>query len=142
MKGPVQEMTIPGDEWEQYYAPREAARDNDGKPPLAQVLWFKRGLEQLAWHMERGREKYPDVDGVPNFVLGGKPDAEYTDAAMRHLAAFIGGAEIDPETGTEHLSAAVWNLLALQTLNREDDWEPPHYGKGPYYGTGPGRGEG
>ena len=98
----------------------QAKRYNEGKAPLAQVLWFKRGLEQLAWHMEAGRIKYTDVDGVPNFMLGGKPDEEYTDAAMRHLMAFVNGEEIDAETGTEHLSAVVWNVFALQTLNRSD----------------------
>ena len=98
----------------------EALRDNVGKPELGQILWMRRGLEQLAVHMAVGRAKYPDdvATGLPNFMLGGKPDQEYTDAAMRHLAKFVCGEELDAETGTEHLSACVWNLLALQSLNR------------------------
>jgi len=99
---------------------KPAARDNAGKPEMSQILWMARGLEQLAIHMAVGRDKYPDDEetGLPNFMLGGKPDQEYTDAAVRHLTKFIGGQELDEESGTEHLSAAVWNLLALQSLNR------------------------
>ncbi len=95
----------------------EALRDNAGKPELGEVFWFR--LEWLAEHCAAGRLKYPDTDeGIPNWTLGGKPDQEYTDAAARHLAAFVRGEEWDSETGTHHLAAVAWNALALLTCNR------------------------
>lgn len=95
----------------------EAARHNAGKPELSQVFHFH--LEWLAAHCAAGRLKYPDASpGVPNWTLGGKPDQEYLDAATRHLALLMRGEEYDPELGTHHAAAVVWNMLALLTLNR------------------------
>tara|TARA_R110000787_G_scaffold211213_1_gene320923 strand:+ start:201 stop:548 length:348 start_codon:yes stop_codon:yes gene_type:complete len=96
---------------------QKAARHNEGKPELSQLLHFKEGLEALAEHCAVGRSKYPDVDGVPNWILGGKPDQEYLDAAVRHLAAIVQGEEVDPETGTLHAAAVAWNMLTLMTVN-------------------------
>lgn len=93
-----------------------ALRHNEGKPELGQVLWFD--LEWLAAHMAAGRAKYPDDSGRPNFMKGGKPDQEYTDAMARHLKAFVTGEEFDGELHTHHLAAVAWNALALLTLNR------------------------
>ena len=108
-----------------------ALRNNSNKPRLAEVFWFRRGLEQLAIHMQAGRAKYRDLPcGTPNFMAGSlpggelKPDSEYLDAAVRHLAKMVTGEKIDAETGTEHASAVVWNILALQTLNYESDAVP------------------
>ena len=66
---------------------QKAARHNEGKPELSQLLHFKEGLEALAEHCTVGRSKYPDVDGVPNWILGGKPDQEYLDAAVRRCSS-------------------------------------------------------
>ena len=96
-----------------------ALRDNEGKAKLSQLLGFKRAMVELARHTTQGRIKYPDTpDGKPNWSLGGKPDEEYLDAALRHITEVVCGNEVDPESGTEHISAAIWNLMALQTLNR------------------------
>lgn len=98
-----------------------AARNNEGKPTLGQLLHFYPALVQLAAHCDAGRVKYPDLDdGRPNWTLGGKPDSEYIDAALRHLAAHVRGEELDHETGTRHLVAALWNLAAIVTLNHPD----------------------
>jgi len=108
--------------------PVEAARANSGKPELAQLLLFAPALEALAAHCTAGRAKYADrPDGQPNWTLGGKPDSEYTDAAMRHLAAFVGGARYDRETGTQHLAAVLWNIATLITMNHDD--LPTTYGE-------------
>lgn len=97
-------------------AERVAARDNAAKPPLAtELLWFD--LDWIAAHAARGRVKYPDVDGKPNWTLGGKPDAEYLDAAMRHLTAMVRGQEYDRESGTHHAAAVVMNMLMMLTCN-------------------------
>ncbi len=98
-----------------------AARDNTGKPELGQVFWFGHALEALAAVMSSGRVKYPDqADGVPNFMLGGKPDVEYIDAATRHLALLARGERYDAELGTKHAAHVIWNMAALLTLNDAD----------------------
>lgn len=100
-------------------APRVAARNNSGKPELSQLHHFD--LEPLARHCSAGRQKYPDVDGVPNWTLGGKPDSEYLDAAMRHLGHHQRGQFLDAETGTPHLAAVAWNALACLTNNHKSE---------------------
>ena len=102
----------------------EAARETAGKPELAEVLHFD--LRFLADHCTAGRLKYPDHDGRPNWTLGGKPDAEYLNAATRHLAALVQGEEWDPELGTHHAAAVAWNMLVLLTNNRQ--WFPIQVG--------------
>ena len=99
----------------------KASRHNEGKPELSQLFHFEKGLEALAAHCAAGRDKYPDVDGVPNWTLGGKPDQEYLDAATRHLGAIVRGEVYDQETGTLHAAAVAWNMLALITLNHEGE---------------------
>lgn len=99
--------------------PATAARDNAGKPPLSDILWFEKGIEALAIHIARGREKYPDTNGRPNWDLGGKPDSEYFDAIARHLGQAVRGEVYDQESGTPHLAAVAWNALAYLSLNLE-----------------------
>lgn len=98
--------------------PVRAARANTGKPELSQLLHFR--LEAVAAHTSAGRAKYPDVDGVPNWKLGGKPDQEYLDAAVRHLTSCVQGEVYDSETRTFHAAAVAWNMLAMLTLNYAD----------------------
>ena len=76
-----------------------ALRDNEGKAKLSQLLGFKRAMVELARHTTQGRIKYPDTpDGQPNWSLGGKPDEEYLDAALRHITEVVCGNEVDPES--------------------------------------------
>lgn len=104
----------------------KAARDNAAKPRLvSNLVWFKHALEGLSAHMDAGRAKYPDVENehgdlVPNFTLGGKPDAEYIDAIARHAFRIAEGEVYDPETGTKHTAAIMWNAAALDSLNQSD----------------------
>lgn len=101
-----------------------AARHNANKAKLSQVMWFSPALAALAAHAEAGRRKYPDTQDpndpqrlIPNWYLGGKPDQEYIDAALRHLAALATGHLYDEETGTLHAAAVMWNMAALITCN-------------------------
>ncbi len=94
-----------------------ALRDNYGKSELSQLLHFLPALQELADHCSAGRLKYPDTDGVPNWLLGGKPESEYLDAAMRHLAAIVQGDVFDGELGTTHAAAVIWNLCVYVTCN-------------------------
>ena len=96
----------------------EASRDNADKPGLSDVLLWPQALSEWVRHAERGRIKYPDTpDGQPNWTLGGKPDSEYLDAAMRHMAAMKCGIEYDAESGTTHAAAVLWNIATLIECN-------------------------
>ena len=58
-------------------------------------------MEKVVKVLEFGAKKYPAADNwkqVPN----GKQ--RYTDAALRHLLAFVRGEYADPETGQSHLA--------------------------------------
>lgn len=109
--------------------PAAASRHNQGKPKLSQLHWFR--LEALAEHCSRGRDKYPDIDGEPNWLLGGKPDDEYLDSIARHLAELVKGNTHDEELGTLHAAAIAWNALALITLNQAD--LPVYHPQNPQY---------
>lgn len=93
-----------------------AMRDNAGKPELGRLLQFGKALDLLASVLAQGAIKYEDG----NWLKGGKPDAEYIDAALRHIRAFGMGEEYAADTGNHHLAHAAWNLLALLTVNRPD----------------------
>lgn len=58
---------------------------------------------RLAQHYENGSRKYGDR----NWELG-QPLSRYLDSAMRHLTKVTMGLEDE-----DHLTAAVWNLLAI-----------------------------
>ena len=58
-----------------------------------------------------GGEKYARY----NFVKGYKWSLSY-DAMQRHLMAFWGGENMDPESGLPHLAHAAWHCLALMTF--------------------------
>lgn len=67
-----------------------------------------RPLWLLAEHFGKGARKY-----LPrNYERGYDWSLSYA-AAQRHLNAFWGGDDIDPETGSPHLIAAAWHCLAL-----------------------------
>lgn len=131
----------------------EASRDNAGKPKLSELHWFGEALVMLADHCERGRTKYPDVKVypsgtpvttdfpaqdeanytymggteryVPNWTLGGKPDAEYLDAIERHLGKHVRGELYAEDMGTLHLIAIAWNALACVANNYSDRTSRP-----------------
>lgn len=94
-----------------------AARDNAGKAPMDFILDFPIAMEALARVMEVGAVKYER----DNWKKGGKPDAEYFGAAMRHLFAAKNaknaGEDVASDTGCLHAAHAVWNLLAYIELN-------------------------
>lgn len=97
----------------------QAARHNESKPALSEILHWPQALAEWAAHAQAGRAKYPDAEpGVPNWTLGGKPDDEYLDAAMRHLVAMKRGENYDPELGTTHAAAVIWNVSTLVQCNR------------------------
>lgn len=68
----------------------------------AKFLWA------LATHYGVGAQKYEDR----NWEKGYKWSLSL-DAHGRHLSAFLNHARHDPETGSHHLIAAIWHLIAL-----------------------------
>lgn len=58
-----------------------------------------------------GREKY----GQYNFLKGFEWSLAY-NAAQRHLLAFWGGEDLDPESGMPHVLHAAWQCLALASF--------------------------
>lgn len=51
-----------------------------------------------------------------NFAKGYKWSLSF-DALQRHLLAFWGGENVDPESGLPHLAHAAWHCLALLTFS-------------------------
>jgi|TARA_B110000211_G_scaffold225976_2_gene278973 hypothetical protein len=59
-----------------------------------------------------GEEKYPsDVSG-PNFRKGYLFSLSFS-AMQRHLWAWQGGEDVDPESGRQHLAHAAWHCFCL-----------------------------
>lgn len=65
-------------------------------------------LWSLAEHYGQGAKKYEDR----NWERGYAWSLSY-DACQRHLAQWVQGEDTDPETGTSHLVASAWHLIAL-----------------------------
>ena len=93
------------------------------KPRWDCVPWA--ALEQLVAVMTFGAEKY----GRYNY-RGGMAYSRLFAAALRHLTAWEGGADSDPESGLPHLAhaaACVLMLLDLAQLElpEDDRWTKP-----------------
>src|SRR6187431_514990 len=65
-------------------------------------------LWELATHYGKGARKYEDR----NWEKGYKWSLSF-DASQRHLNQFLLGERYDAETGSHHLIAAAWHLIAL-----------------------------
>jgi hypothetical protein len=72
-----------------------------------QPLW------ELAEHYGKGAKKYSDN----NWRKGVAWSLNYS-AALRHLALFWKGEDIDPETLSQHVIAAAWHCFALAEYSR------------------------
>lgn len=79
------------------------------KTPLGLLPWT--ALAQVAGVFKVGADKY----GAYNWRTPGQPvqHVTYVEAAFRHLAAYMDGQTIDPETGCNHLAHAACGLLIL-----------------------------
>jgi len=56
--------------------------------------------------------KYPDEDGVPNFMLGIQ-HTKIADSLLRHIIAWLMGENVDPESRQTHLAHAMCCLNML-----------------------------
>lgn len=71
-------------------------------------------LTKLATHYGIGAEKYDD-----NQWRKGYEWSKSYAALQRHLTAFWGGEDIDPETGSPHMAAVAWHAFTLMTFMDE-----------------------
>lgn len=96
----------------------QATKFDSGKPPVGLIP--QQALLAEARVMAFGAEKY----GRDNWRKG-MDWSRLTDAALRHLLAFIDGETLDPETGLPHLAhvrccTAFLLTYAAQNLGRDD----------------------
>jgi len=86
-----------------------------GKPPMS--LLDRRALEEIAQVLAFGAGKYD----AHNWRKGIR-FTRLTDAALRHLMAFVDGENKDPETGLSHVAHASCCLMFLLWMekNRPD----------------------
>lgn len=86
------------------------SKNDSGKPRLSLVP--KEAYWGMAAALTFGAQKYaPD-----NFKLG----IDYrriSDAALRHITAFMDGEELDPESGLSHLDHALASLAMLKYMS-------------------------
>jgi len=81
------------------------------------------GLSEVSKVLTFGATKY----GAHNW-RSGLQYSRLLSASMRHINAFNGGVDIDPESGISHLAHAACNLLMLIEfealgLGEDDRWE-------------------
>ena len=93
-------------------------KHDTGKPQLE--LLPTRALTEVGKVMTFGAKKY-----APNNWRGGFAWTRILGSTLRHLFAWAGGEDVDPETGLSHLSHAATNVLFLiemeQTNTGTDD---------------------
>ena len=79
-------------------------------------------LTELAEHYGRGATKYADHNWSNGYDWG----HSYA-SLMRHLTAFWGGEDIDPESGSKHIIAVAWHALTLSYfMDHHPDYDNRH----------------
>lgn len=72
-------------------------------------------MRELSEHYSKGAAKYDDH----NWRRGYAWSLNF-DALMRHLSAWWEGEDVDPETGSSHLSAVMWHAITLRYFQMHD----------------------
>jgi hypothetical protein len=92
------------------HAPRAKTYD-DGKPPMAHLPW--KALREVSLVQIAGKDKYGDFHNYRKGMEVGRN----LSCAVRHIADFMDGDDLDSETKRSHLaSAALRCLFALQNI--------------------------
>lgn len=81
-----------------------ASRQDPRKVPLRYALTFPAFLEAVARVSKYGEQKYAAYN-----YFKGMPLPDCLDSMMRHLVAWLGGEDNDPESGLSHLEHFAWN---------------------------------
>lgn len=87
----------------------QRAKRDTGKPRLDLIPWP--AVLGVARVMEHGLRKYEPH----SWRFGTLEDTRLVAAAMRHLIAWLGGADQDAESGLPHLDHASANVLMLSS---------------------------
>lgn len=80
---------------------------DDGKAPLACVPW--KGLREVAQVQAYGKKKYGDFYNYKK----GMEASRNASCAIRHIAAWMDGENLDPESQRSHLAHAAVRLLFM-----------------------------
>lgn len=85
-----------------------ADRHNTGKSQLSMVLEAKHALAGLAGVLEFGAAKYARGNWHK-----GLPHADICDSMLRHIASYLSGEDLDPESGKPHVDHIFCNAMFL-----------------------------
>ncbi|WP_443696427.1 dATP/dGTP diphosphohydrolase domain-containing protein [Pseudomonas sp.] len=84
-------------------------KHDNGKAPMS--LLDRKALEGIAEVLQFGAAKY-----AAHNWRGGFAHTRLTDAALRHIFAFLDGEDADPESGLSHIAHAQCCLMFLQRM--------------------------
>lgn len=102
--------------------PAAGTKHDKQKPNMA--LLAPLGIVEEAKGMTYGASKYSQYNWREGILV-----TRYLAAALRHIFAFIGGENLDPESGVSHLGHAKCNLgMAIQTLADRPDLDDRYKG--------------
>lgn len=92
----------------------------DNHKPMMHLIQpeFKKALAEALTY---GYVKYDEKRGdIPNYLKGeGFHYSRIYDSLQRHLNAWYGGEDIDPESGINHLALAAANIMFLHTYQKK-----------------------
>lgn len=100
--------------------PKDAVGSN--KPPLSTIP--PAVLVEIGLALFEGHLKY----GGSNWRAMGVRATVYYDACMRHLLSWLGGEDVDPDSGMPHITKAIAGLCILRDAEMNDcltDDRPP-----------------
>lgn len=90
---------------------------DDNKPMVGTLVQvFPRALMEIGRCIEKGQEKYPQVDNWKRVI---NPIPRYQNSLMRHLIKHNMGIINDRDDNLLHLSHMAWNALAMLELYLE-----------------------
>jgi len=90
----------------------QALRYNAGKPQWSMVDF--KSFEGMVRVLEFGAKKY----AKDNWKKG-LPVTQQCESLLRHMFAFMGGEDVDPETGISHIAHIQCNTMFLAYVMRE-----------------------
>lgn len=98
--------------------PAVGSKHDSGKPPMSLLPWT--ALREAAKVLDFGRKKYSAHNWRKGFDW-----SRLADADLRHLAAWLDGEDLDPETNLNHLAHHVCEALfllehALKNYGKDD----------------------
>ncbi len=75
-------------------------------------------LTEIALGMTEGALKY----GPFNWISKGVNSGVYIDGTLRHIFAWQGGEDIDPDSKVSHITKAITSLIVLRSAMLNNTW--------------------